>query len=182
MFIHARWYVLLAAIGSFSSAQAQSHVDLVNQTPCLMAYRTWFFGSRGSAFTPPPGLTAETCDKAREVHERIRREQAAEVEEREQQRARETAERQARLEAEQQREARQHSQQQAQRRKLAEELARRPPPSIGMTAGAARNQTNWGKPQSINRTTTAQGVREQWVYGPKHYLYFENGRLTAIQD
>jgi len=44
------------------------------------------------------------------------------------------------------------------------------------------DQTNWGSPQSINRTTTAQGIREQWVYGQRHYLYFENGGLTAIQD
>lgn len=42
-------------------------------------------------------------------------------------------------------------------------------------------QSSWGKPQKINRTTTARGTREQWVYGGS-YLYFENGRLTAIQN
>lgn len=38
----------------------------------------------------------------------------------------------------------------------------------------------------INRTTTAAGDQEQWVFGagfgtPK-YLYFDDGILTAIQD
>lgn len=40
----------------------------------------------------------------------------------------------------------------------------------------------WGYPSHVNRTTTAAGVREQWVYGDGRYLYFENNRLTAIQD
>jgi hypothetical protein len=40
----------------------------------------------------------------------------------------------------------------------------------------------WGRPDEINRTTTAAGVREQWVYGLRQYLYFENGVLTGIQD
>lgn len=42
-----------------------------------------------------------------------------------------------------------------------------------------------GKPRDINRTTTAYGVREQWVYGAvgnRKYYYFENGILTTIQD
>jgi hypothetical protein len=46
----------------------------------------------------------------------------------------------------------------------------------------------WGKPNDINRTVTANGTREQWVYGsygsrykPK-FLYFENGIMTAWQD
>jgi hypothetical protein len=42
--------------------------------------------------------------------------------------------------------------------------------------------TSWGKPKSVNRTTTGYGVREQWVYGDGNYLYFENGKLTAIQN
>jgi len=32
-----------------------------------------------------------------------------------------------------------------------------------------------------NKTTTANGVREQWVYG-KSYVYLMNGEVTAIQD
>ena len=40
----------------------------------------------------------------------------------------------------------------------------------------------WGSPQDINRTTTASGTREQWVYGRGTYVYVENGRVTAIQN
>jgi len=45
---------------------------------------------------------------------------------------------------------------------------------------------SWGAPTSINRTTNEAGVSQQWVY-PKgrydaNYLYFDNGRLTSIQD
>ncbi|WP_119460645.1 hypothetical protein [Rhodospirillaceae bacterium SYSU D60014] len=40
----------------------------------------------------------------------------------------------------------------------------------------------WGRPRSVNRTTTAHGVREQWVYGSGSYLYFDDGSLTAIQN
>jgi len=53
--------------------------------------------------------------------------------------------------------------------------------SLGMTPDQVR-ASSWGKPQSINRTTTASGTREQWVYGGKNYLYFESGKLTAIQN
>jgi len=42
--------------------------------------------------------------------------------------------------------------------------------------------SSWGKPESINRTTTQFGTREQWVYGGRNYLYFENGKLTSIQN
>jgi hypothetical protein len=52
---------------------------------------------------------------------------------------------------------------------------------IGMSAEDAREST-WGEPHEINRTTTASGVHEQWVYGSKRFLYFTNGKLTAIQD
>ncbi len=53
--------------------------------------------------------------------------------------------------------------------------------TIGMTAGQVL-ATQWGKPRSVNKTTTAYGTREQWVYGDGNYLYFENGLLTAIQN
>ena len=54
-------------------------------------------------------------------------------------------------------------------------------PSIGMTAEEVRNST-WGKPEDINRTTTAYGVHEQWVYSNYRYIYFDNGIVTAIQE
>ena len=53
--------------------------------------------------------------------------------------------------------------------------------SIGMTPEDVI-ASSWGKPKSINRTTTASGVREQWVYGGGNYLYFMNGKLDAIQN
>jgi hypothetical protein len=42
----------------------------------------------------------------------------------------------------------------------------------------------WGRPLDVNRTITAGNAREQWVYGEsrRKYLYFENGRLTTLQD
>ncbi len=40
----------------------------------------------------------------------------------------------------------------------------------------------WGYPDDVNRTTGSFGTHEQWVYGGGYYLYFENGRLTVIQN
>lgn len=52
---------------------------------------------------------------------------------------------------------------------------------IGMTKEDVLS-SSWGKPQSINTTTSASGTREQWVYGNGNYLYFENDRLVTIQN
>jgi hypothetical protein len=55
----------------------------------------------------------------------------------------------------------------------------------GVTIGMTPEEvvaSSWGKPKSINRTTTASGVREQWVYGGGNYLYFMNGKLDAVQN
>jgi hypothetical protein len=49
---------------------------------------------------------------------------------------------------------------------------------IGMTKEMAI--FSWGKPEKTNSTITSNSVNEQWVYDG-HYLYFKNGRLTAIQ-
>jgi hypothetical protein len=51
--------------------------------------------------------------------------------------------------------------------------------SIGMTAAQVR--LAWGAPEEINRTTTAYGVHEQWVYGDS-YVYLDNGIVTAFQN
>lgn len=51
---------------------------------------------------------------------------------------------------------------------------------IGMTQQDVLD-SNWGRPKKVNRTTTANGVREQWVYDGG-YLYFSNGVLTTIQN
>jgi hypothetical protein len=52
---------------------------------------------------------------------------------------------------------------------------------IGMTSDDVL-ASSWGRPQSINRTTNAYGTHEQWVYGRGSYLYFDNGKLTSIQN
>ena len=54
---------------------------------------------------------------------------------------------------------------------------------IGMTEERVL-QSSWGKPDHVNRTTTANGVREQWVYDSRGsgYLYFDDGILTGIQN
>nr|QJS06517.1 hypothetical protein [Polaromonas sp.] len=51
---------------------------------------------------------------------------------------------------------------------------------IGMSAEEVL-ASQWGKPRKINRTIASFGVHEQWVYGGG-YLYFEGGKLTAIQN
>ena len=61
-------------------------------------------------------------------------------------------------------------------------LAALPGVRIGMSADAVLAKSSWGKPASVNRTTTAYGTREQWVYKGHNYLYFTNGVLTAIQN
>jgi TPR repeat protein len=52
---------------------------------------------------------------------------------------------------------------------------------VGMTAAEAL-QSSWGKPEHINKTITASGIREQWVYPHGNYLYMTDGVLTAIQN
>lgn len=54
-------------------------------------------------------------------------------------------------------------------------------PEIGMSASEVKNST-WGNPDDINRTTTAFGVHEQWVYDYRGYIYLDDGVVTAIQD
>lgn len=55
------------------------------------------------------------------------------------------------------------------------------PVTIGMTTEEVLTK-GWGKPNDINRTTTAYGVSEQWVYNGYKYLYFEDGILKTIQN
>jgi hypothetical protein len=59
-------------------------------------------------------------------------------------------------------------------------VKRRQGVSIGMSKDDVL-ASSWGKPRSVNRTVTASGVHEQWVYRGG-YLYFEDGVLTAIQN
>lgn len=54
-------------------------------------------------------------------------------------------------------------------------------PKIGMTKSEVENST-WGRPQKVNKTTTKYGTHEQWVYSGNRYLYFDDGELTSIQE
>lgn len=49
---------------------------------------------------------------------------------------------------------------------------------VGMTKEMC--ELSWGKPKDINQTITEGKNSEQWVYS-EHYLYFDNGILTAMQ-
>ncbi len=40
----------------------------------------------------------------------------------------------------------------------------------------------WGEPNDINKSSGSWGVHEQWCYSDGSYLYFENGKLTSIQN
>jgi len=54
---------------------------------------------------------------------------------------------------------------------------------VGMSGNAVL--ASWGRPRDINRTVTANGTRQQWIYGEfpsARYVYLTNGTVTAIQD
>ena len=51
---------------------------------------------------------------------------------------------------------------------------------VGMTKEQCKEA--WGEPVNINRTTTASGTHEQWVYEGGSYLYFDGNILTTIQN
>jgi hypothetical protein len=54
-------------------------------------------------------------------------------------------------------------------------------PSIGMTMDEVIN-SSWGEPEDINKTTTEYGTSEQWVYSRDRYIYFDDNKVTAIQE
>lgn len=66
------------------------------------------------------------------------------------------------------------------------------PLSFGVQIGMNKEQVmfcmqaiNNGRPDHVSTTTTAAGLREQWVYpmsGKNWYFYFSNDRLTAVQQ
>lgn len=55
------------------------------------------------------------------------------------------------------------------------------PPSIGMTSEQVEESV-WGIPYDINKTTYSWGTKEQWCYSNNRYVYFENGIVTAISE
>lgn len=64
--------------------------------------------------------------------------------------------------------------------KAAADCRSRGDPQIGM-GYAELIQTCWGKPLHVNRTETAGGVSDQYVYSGGRYVYIRNGVVTAIQ-
>jgi hypothetical protein len=69
--------------------------------------------------------------------------------------------------------------------KPAAKVAKKEPPKSGVRIGMTQADvlvSAWGKPRSVNRTITAAGTEEQWVYGGRNYLYFKDGILRAIQN
>lgn len=57
--------------------------------------------------------------------------------------------------------------------------------TVGM--GECSALAAWGNPGAINRTVTAQGAMEQWVYFnndglPTHFAYITGGQVTVVQD
>ena len=54
-------------------------------------------------------------------------------------------------------------------------------PTIGMGEYDAAN-TMWSQPAERNRTVTARGSREQWVFGSGRFVYLENGRVIAVSS
>lgn len=60
--------------------------------------------------------------------------------------------------------------------------------SIGMPDYLARKA--WGNPDEVNRTASAHGASEQWVYGGARgtiytkmkFVYIEDGRVVLIQS
>jgi len=145
---------------------------------CLREYRIWKLTSPvGAELEPflqtfPPFKTYEPAqclaakDKDVELNKRQALAAAAQVRE---------------LAVQQQRAA--EAQREEEKRKLERSrVAKLPGVRIGMTVDQVLSQSHWGRPWSINRTTSATGVREQWVYGEGQYLYFDNGRLTTIQN
>jgi hypothetical protein len=50
---------------------------------------------------------------------------------------------------------------------------------IGMSAEQVL--LSWGEPKKKNRTVTASGTSEQWVYPVGQYAYLDNGVLTSMQ-
>lgn len=45
-----------------------------------------------------------------------------------------------------------------------------------------RCKDSWGEPDDVNKTITAYGTNEQWIYGCSYVYFDESGRITAIQN
>jgi hypothetical protein len=74
-------------------------------------------------------------------------------------------------------------------RRLCREYAPRPDCEATITAGkvwvgapAELAFLAWGKPKRVNKTTTAFGTAETWIYGGSNFLYIVNGKVNQIHN
>lgn len=68
-----------------------------------------------------------------------------------------------------------------------EALKRKPDAEIGMTAKQVSENTRWGQPLGIDRLNRSfshgsERWDERWTYAGERFLYFDNGRLMAMQE
>ena len=169
---------LLSVLAAQANA-ATDYIQMVEDTPCAFEYRMWFFGFRRSDFfVAPAGFNQEQCDQAAKVSHAI--DELQRLERADLNRAIATEE--ARIGNEQYMAEQGALKAKANAKARAAIANKKPGASIGMTAFEVVNHTNWGRPTSINSTTTARGTTEQWVYGVGTYLYFQDGKLTTIQQ
>jgi len=72
----------------------------------------------------------------------------------------------------------------ARQRRLIKEAIRNKQVMIGMTKDDVI--ASWGRPDDINRSISASGTSEQWVYErgdyDSQYVYFDNGVVSYISD
>ena len=65
------------------------------------------------------------------------------------------------------------------------EAERKQKRSQGVNIGMSKEDvlaSSWGRPGKVNTTINVYGAHEQWVYGSRNYIYFENGVVTSIQN
>jgi hypothetical protein len=53
-------------------------------------------------------------------------------------------------------------------------------PRVGMSEQEAL-KTCWGRPKLRRRVGVEGLMRDEWLYGDRRYLYFDNGKILAIQ-
>ena len=62
-------------------------------------------------------------------------------------------------------------------RKILENM--NPSVMLGMTPYEVKNNSSWGEPRKVTRTTSASGTSEIWFY-KRGALWFNNGRVSSI--
>jgi hypothetical protein len=144
-------------------------------------------GVIGRAAPEPGGLDISAVASVVLTVRKLTTQEALDQEREKRQKAARAAE-EARLQAEREAEAKQAREREAQRQDAIR--ARAWPKDIEAAVierrvllGMTTEQVTlaWGRPQRINQTLQYSGLSEQWVYSTSTLVYFENGRVTAIQ-